>query len=552
MTRWWFLTVPAFIVAIPLSGFPLQHDEVKLVASTAGRVGANPLRAAELSIQETGRFLDLGTFRPLGRFVENLGYSALLEASEATGLAPHAILGVIRLAVVVALAHAAILMVSAVMRSAGVGAGHPVLLVYPVVLAATLVANSSESPLVMFPFTFTGSVVLVLLVALCVARDQDMAPRRLTWREPVAMALLGAVAATFYDLAYVAPVLAAAYIAARAAAARMPLSAVMRTAAARRWAWTSVGFLAVFVPARIEVAARCGRVATEAPYSSGWENCRLEIAEGVEVAARCGRVACYEATWISVSDGVLELLPGRLLTGLPPVGWNYSAERGGGDLLALAANALMAGLLAAIVVWLFIAVRPAARRDQGGRVSGGVLDSSPIPGPFPWRASPAALCIVGSACAVLPALLVSLSKFNQRRGLAVGQPWRDTVLVQVGCSMIVFALVVVVVGLIGGARARRAAVHTAVTVAGACLVATLFFNWRVTAVEGGSPRAAVTKQMLIAATSNDATDRGNARRCELLDTFEELAFSMDGLLDEMMLDRHGIPFCDPDRSPDDR
>ena len=132
------MAVPPLIVALPFSGFSLQYDEVKLFVSTANTVRGNPLRAAEHSLRDIDRFLDLGTFRPLGRFLENGVYSAMFETSEATGLAPHALQGMIRLIMVAALAYAATRVVAALMRSAGVRPDHPALLIYPIVLAAHL------------------------------------------------------------------------------------------------------------------------------------------------------------------------------------------------------------------------------------------------------------------------------------------------------------------------------------------------------------------------------------------------------------------------------
>lgn len=237
------MAVPPLIVAVPFSGFSLQYDEVKLFVSTANSVSGNPWRAAELSLRNVDRFLDLGTFRPLGRFLENTVYSAMFEASEATGLAPHAFQGVIRLIVVAALAYAAVGVVAALMRSAGARPDHPALLVYPMVLATTLVANGGISPLVLFPLLFTGSAVFVLAAALVIARDRDMRLRRLGWHEPGVMALLGAAAAMTYDLVYLAPILAAVFIVSRATAARMTVSETIRLAAARRWMWFSIGFL---------------------------------------------------------------------------------------------------------------------------------------------------------------------------------------------------------------------------------------------------------------------------------------------------------------------
>lgn len=522
--RWWFMAAPPLIVTVPLAGFPLQYDEVKLFVSTANRVGANPIRAARHSLQEVGRFLDLGTFRPLGRFLENTQYSAVFETSEATGIAPHAVQGVIRLSLVVALALVAARVVSAVLRSGGARSDHPSLLVYPLVLAATLVAGGGVSPLVLFPLLFTGSVVLVLAVALLVARDRDMEARRLAWRERSAMVLVGAAAAMTYDLVYVAPVLAAVFIAARAVAARMPPAALLRTAAVSRWWHMSVGFLAVFIPSRIEIAIRCGER------------------------------ACYEATKVNPSVDALELVPGRILTGAPPVGWRYNSDLEPSgmqfDLAALAANALMALLLLVVIVWVFVAARGIARWDEG---TAGHLEPDPSAGSagtMPrWGRIAAGLGVLGAAAAVLGAVLVSLARFNQQRDLPVGQAWRDTVLVQVGWSLVIFALVLAVAGALRAPRARRVALQAVVVLLATCLLLTLFYNWRLSGVQGRSPRSTATKQLLIAATTDDDTTAGNAGRCKLLGTFEELVSPMGGLLDEMMLDRYGYPFCDPDQVP---
>ena len=166
------MAVPPLIVALPFAGFPLQYDEVRLFVSTANSVRGNPLRAAEHALRDVDQFLDQGTFRPLGRFLENSVYSAMFETSEATGLTPHALQAVVRLVMVAALAYAAIRVVAALMRSAGVRPEHPTLLIYPLVLATTLVANGGVSPLVLFPLLFTGSVVFVLAIALVIARDR--------------------------------------------------------------------------------------------------------------------------------------------------------------------------------------------------------------------------------------------------------------------------------------------------------------------------------------------------------------------------------------------
>ena len=279
--------LPAVIAAAPLAGFSFQGDERSVVYHHVVHTGTIPMRAAEVAVQSVDGYLTVGNFRPLGRFLEPLVYSLEFDAAEATGLAPHAVHGVVRLTMVMILALTAARAVSALARSAGTFSGVPVTLVFPMVLATTLVANGRHSPLVLFPFTLIGSVVLILAIAQTVARDQDMRVRPLRRREIAAMVLLGAAAACTYDLVYVAPVLAAVFIAARARAAAMPARALLSTAAARRWLALSVGFLAVFVPTRMEIARRCGDR------------------------------SCYEGSDISLSGEMFELAAGRSMTGAP-------------------------------------------------------------------------------------------------------------------------------------------------------------------------------------------------------------------------------------------
>ena len=161
--------------------------------------GSNPLAVAESAVDTVELFLRAGNFRPLGRFAEKAEQAFLVEAAEATGLSLHSLQGTMRMVGVAALAMTAAGVVAAVMRSAGVGSlGRPLLLQYSLALGATLVASHHLSPLTAFPVAFVGSPLLILAVALAVARDADMEPRRLAWHERVAMLALGAAAAMVY------------------------------------------------------------------------------------------------------------------------------------------------------------------------------------------------------------------------------------------------------------------------------------------------------------------------------------------------------------------
>ena len=283
--RWRDAVAPALIVTTPLLGYSLLGDDRRRLYLAARRFGSDPLAALSHSLETVDGFLDRGNFRPIGRAVENIERGFVFDAAEATGLAPHAVTGVLRLTMIALLALVAGRAVWAVMSTAGASAGgaHPAVVLYPMTLAATLVAADHDSPITKYPFVVVGSVVLALVCALSVARDQDMRTRPLSWHEPVLMAVLGAVAASTYDLLYLAPGLAAVFMAARHAASGRPARELLHTAALRRWAWVCVGFGAVFVPVRIEIANRCSQTLCYSASPSAWPNWR--------------RTGCWSSLW---------------------------------------------------------------------------------------------------------------------------------------------------------------------------------------------------------------------------------------------------------------
>ena len=87
--------------------------------------------------------------------------------------------GAIRLAIVSCLAVVAMLAVSAIARSARPPLGeHPAVALYPMILGMTLIAADPSSPITRYPLLIIGSIVFILLMALVIARDHDMQPRR--------------------------------------------------------------------------------------------------------------------------------------------------------------------------------------------------------------------------------------------------------------------------------------------------------------------------------------------------------------------------------------
>lgn len=511
----WIAAAPAIMVAVPLIGLALQGDERRRIYRSAHYYSADPLEAARSAVRNMDAFLNAGNFRPIGRFAEGLEHGLVFEAGEFTGVAPHAILGLVRLAMVLALALVCARVVSELARSAGVHTDHPTLTLYPLALGVCLIANGTAMGLVQFPFMLIGAVALTLAIALVTARDTDMQARPLRWHEPVTTALLGAGAAMTYDLVLVAPAVALAYVAARAVASGMPPRHVLISAAMKRWGALSVGFLAVFVPVRLEIAQRCSLR------------------------------ACYRGSDLSLSTDAIELAAGRALTATPVAGWSHNAslvERSDGsfgfwDLLTDSLPALLLLAVLALTARAFIAAGP------------------DVPERRTWLRLATALGGFGAAATMLAATVAGLSSWSQEVRPAIGRGWRETLLAQVGWSLIILAVLVAVIGSIRSAVGSRVAGRLAALLLGAGLVAALLANSRLSVVDQHEPVSAVSDLIAVETVNIDSTGAGNIRRCELIDRYTELVPAHlweagPGLradLDDLMVSRHGMPFCDPDR-----
>jgi len=514
-----------------------QGDERPRVYAVISRYGSNPFKIIEGTYRDLDFFLGRGNFRPLGRLFETIGHSFVFEAAEATSVAPHVVLGAVGLAMVGLLALTASAAVAALARSAGVSLRHPANVLYPLALGTVLVASGSHGPLavrrwynhinlVHFPHTIIGAVVLILAMALLVARDGDMRRRPLQRHEWGAMAALGAVSTLYYDLVYLAPILAAVFIVARAVAAGMPLGQLRSTAAAKRWSAASVGFLVAFVPAR------------------------------VEIMRRCAEQSCYNGTDPQFSAETLGHVPRRLAAGTPPAGWIHNAELarhfgldlGVGD---LATNALTGLLLAAVVVTTVLAVRSAnlARSLDAGHPG---LHEAPHSGAERPRHLALALALLGASAALLAALLASLSNQVHETDPRAIDAWRETLLTQVGWSLLITAGVVAAIEAVRSLRSRRIVLAGAAALLAASLAASLLANWRLSQADRHDPLSSVTRQISDATVSIDWTEEGNRHRCALIDAYSGMIpehLNMGGPavrqhLDQLMLDRYRQPFCD--------
>ena len=602
--RW----VPGVVVVLPLAGLAFVADERRSVYLRALTNDANPFKAAMDAARGTDNFFSGGNFRPIGRFWEMLVHGFVFEAGEATAVAPHIVLGAIRITLVALVALGATAMVRALARSAGVQPDISLVGLYPLALGAVLVANGPSGALAQFPHTLIGSVALIVGVAVAISRDRDMQRRRLRWHSYAAMAATGVLAATFYDVAYLTPVVAAVFLAARCFAAGTAPRQALSLAATKRWVAHAAGFAAVFVPIRAAIAVQC---------SDG---------------------SCYQGSDLSLSpDAVTTALP-RLLTGLPVVGWDFNADlasAAGVDLSIadLAANALMALLVVGIVVLAATAAAPLAtwRRpapdtpdmsstlgtpDMSGTPGTPDVSDTPgtpgtpgmsgTPGTSDMSGSPGspdmpdashggvvtgegagspghlagALLVVGGSMTVLSAFVAGLSAWAQQRQPPIGQAWRETLLTQVGWSLVIAAalaaldlarraavadpnLQAAAPDLQAAAPDLRAAANRILRGAVAAVLAlamslTLLANWRFAEVNRRDPAGALTGLVALSAVNIDDTPNGNAVRCALIEAYTEATADQPAWiagqavgdnLNDLTLRSLGIPYCDPNRPP---
>lgn len=518
-------------MAVPLISFSFQRDEMRNIYRDTLRFGTvNPFRMAGHVLEGMGWLVRIGNFRPVGRFADHMQRVSLFEAAEATGLAPNFVLGLVRLAMVGALALVAVRLIARLVATGGdpdnpAGPGWARLVALglaPAIIAVCLVAGGRDSPIVYFPFLFLGSAIVVLGVPQMVARDRDFAVRRVKAAESAALGLLGGATTMILEVVYVALPLTLAFIAARAMATGVSWRCLIETAVARRFAALTAGFLAVFVPVRWMIEGHC----------------------------RDGD--CYIGSDLVPRGFTLDVFGGRMATGVPFGGWVHNADImrsaglrvGLGDLVG---NPILTLMLAAAVGITAARVVGFAR---AGRDSAGAATNRRGAARAAAGLGLAAGCLI-----VLPGAMIAMSRLVQRDRWPIGYGWRDTVLVQIGWAVAAVAIVVLAADLLAARSAPIRRIGAAALAAVVCLglAGTLLANVRLARADRSDPLAVVTNAIAAAAINFDPSEAGNQRRCELIDDYTEFlpdprrynaGANVRADLDSLMTERRGRLFCD--------
>ncbi len=516
------VAAPTVLLAVPLVSFSFQRDEMRNIYRDTLRFGTvNPFRMAGHVLEGMGWLVRIGNFRPVGRFADHVQRVSLFEAAEATGLAPYFVLGLVRLAMLGALALVAFGFIAKI----ATGGGDPdgpgwarlaALSLAPALIAVCLVAGGRDSPIVYFPFLFLGSAIVVLGVPQLVARDRDFAVRRVKVAEWAGLGLLGAATTMILEVVYIALPLTLVFIAARAMAAGASWRRLVKMAVTRRFAALSAGFLAVFAPVRWMIEGHC----------------------------RDGD--CYIGSDLTPRGFTLDVFGGRMATGAPFAGWVHNADvMGSADLRVgfgdLAGNPFLALMLLAVIG---ITAARAARAGRGPDGSGGAAARAAA------GLGLAAVCLV-----VLPSAMIAMSRLVQRDRWPIGYGWRDTVLVQIGWAVGAVAIALIVADRLAGRSKAVRRIGTAALAAAVCLglAGTLLANLRLARVDRSDPLAAVTNAIAAAAINFDPSEAGNERRCELIDVYTtylpdprryNAGENVRADLNSLMTERRGRPFCD--------
>ena len=502
---------PSALIMAPLLGLTFHSDQRIMMYWLTGTFGADPFAIVNQNLAEIEDFLRQGNFRPLGRFVIYMEQTSVFEVASGTGLAPHVVQGAVRLIMVSALAVAAMCLILALYdsaRSASTPGGAivrrrlldlstplpPVLAGFPLVLASTIVVSGALHPVSFFPFFFVATAIYTLLVPLYVCSGTAMAQRGLRFSQAVGCAVLGMVSAMTSELLYLVPFVCLLTIAARGWLSRQSGGELVRSSAFSRCIALSAGFLAVFVPSRLAIAAECSRG------------------------------ECYEGSAAALSTLAVEQWLGRAVAGLQfetlssALAGDYDNLSSARDPIDFVTN-----------VWLILVVLSLGYFAVAAaiRVSGASESADRLPVGAQRRFG-AVLCGLGGLLALVSTLMVSLSEGLQGwhdRGFGLDQ-WRDSLLVQVSWALVFYGLAVIALSYVGRGRedrrARRAWLAAAVAVAvlvvsmNAFMANDKFSIWRRSGSDGS-----VVNLISTASIDFDRSERGQGIRCELISAYAE-------------------------------
>jgi hypothetical protein len=496
------------LVTLPLLGLAFRADERFNVYRFGAEYGRRPQGLVVDQLADVPRFLRNGNFRPVGRLVERIQELIAFQTADALSVAPHITMRAFSYLALAVLAVTLVVVVQTVGSPAPLRTTTPVratALVAPL-LAVGLVAAGNQSAVVLFTNLYVHAALLVLGVALLAARRAHFAAGRPGALRTAGAVGVGAVCASFNEVAYLAVPTVILLVAVRGIVAfGLTWRALLTTQAARLTLAFGLGFAAVFVPVRILIV-------------------RL-----------CAEVTCYVQSSIDLSPDATGLLVQRITSWFPPPAWSVATSSADGRWY------LTSNLVLAVIA---VAAAVTAARSIGLRAE---LEPTP-------RAVATGLLVLGIALTVLPGIIGAISEgrlADWRAGsIRAGAGWRDTPLLLAGSALALTGLVELVVDRLPPAgRAPLRWIATGALCTG--LVLTTLANDTFATRDAHRVESNLHHRIAAAVVSLDRTAEGDARRCALLAEFEDLhptrSQHQERLrlgLDEVARDAADRPWCE--------
>jgi hypothetical protein len=503
---------PALLLA-PLIATAPRADNRFYIYMFGGEYERQPWRIVSDELSAVSERLDLGNFRPLGRILERSLDLLSHYVSTSFQLPVNVAMRIVHLLSAMVLAVVITVFAEAVasrepLRSTTPSRAAPLLALS---FAGLLVAAGGVSTLVIFTDLYFLSSALAIAAVLAVVRHRWLRSPDLPVATAGLAALAGAGLASFNEIAYIAPPLAAVAVLARGKLSmQLSWQELRRTAAAKVVVVGSAGFAAVFLPVRAIISARC--------------------ADG----------GCYDGTEIALTSAIAPALTHRTLSWLPWNSWAAATENTTGRWY-LTANPVTMLLIAAIVIlaWHLLRSADSLRRLDPGQVS--------------------ALAVLGATTLLLGAALVSLSVEVQSRATAdwpLGMGWRDTQLTVAGGALLLTSGILAIERGVSWPRGRALAYNGGVLALVLLASGTVLANQTHARIDARTPESVLHNRIALE-MSNAIDDRdGDRHRCELLGEFAELHpergdwhVRLEDALDASMRARYGYEWCRAGWSP---
>ena len=491
------------IVLSPLVALAPTADHRFNVYAAGALYRRSPLRIGPDSLHEVPTYLRLGNFRPLGRMLEKSLDLAVYLLGDLFGLPTNVALRLVSFGAAIVLTLLAVLLAESLLNRDRLFATPPstVAALVPYAVGGAFIAAGVTSTTVLFGALYLLTTALVLAVSVLACRVVTPRRRRLGWWRGVLAVVLGAGIAAFNELGYLAvPLVTAAVLIRGRGVLGLSWRRTCTGPGARLAGLIWLGFLPVFGLVRSIIHGYC--------------------------AIR----TCYRGSSVSLG-GVAETGPVRLLSWLPPLGWQQAGFGGHrpwlvGLLPALALVAL------AILAWRTGRDLPLLstvdRRQALGVAATGLV-----------------LLVLAGALAALNADVQAYVAAG-RWGLG----WRDSGATAVGGMLVVVGIVLAVVV---RPAARRWLVPVLLALLVVSAAVTVAANRRFAGILAQRASSELDNRIALEVTNFDTSGAGNARRCELLqEAMTRYANSPTSFrrypqtLDLVAQRKAGRPFCVPD------